>query len=107
MSVTINGTVCHNCWDVDCAKKAEREEIQKHEVEARKAQEAATASPGSSSDISGGADQTSGFDRQSATILDGALKGTSKSDGIIPAGNPVAIAATGNSGPGHSINILA
>jgi hypothetical protein len=103
MSVTINGTVCHNCWDVDWAKKAEAEEIKKHEAEARKAREA-TAPPGSSPDISSGADQTSGLDRQSATILDGSLKGAAKSDGVIPAAS-IASAASGR--PGHSINILA
>ena len=106
MSVTINGTVCRNCWDVDWAKKAEAEETKKHEAEARKAQEA-TAPPGSSPDISSGADQTSGLDRQSATILGGALKGAAKSDGVVPAGNPAAIASAASSEPGRSINIFA
>src|SRR2546421_11610038 len=106
MSVTINGTICHNCWDVDWAKKAEREQIEKHAAEARKAKEA-TASPGSSPDISSGSDQTSSLDKQSATILGGALKGAAKSDGVVPAGNSAATASAASSEPGRSINIFA
>src|SRR4051812_25450178 len=98
MSVTINGTVCHNCWDVDWAKKVEREQIEKHAAEARKAQDAATASPGSPSDISSGADQTSSFDGQPATILGGALKGVATRDGAVLVGDPVAIVSPTNSG---------
>ena len=101
MSVTINGTVCHNCWDVDWAKKAQAEEIKKHQAEARKAQEA-TAPPGSSPDVSGGPGQTSGLNSQSATILGGALKGAAKSDGVVPANNSAASSALG-----RSINIFA
>src|SRR5947208_2151135 len=55
MSVTINGTVCRNCWDVDWAKKVQREQTEKHQAEARKAEEAATAPPGSSLSGSNGA----------------------------------------------------
>jgi hypothetical protein len=102
MSVTINGTVCRTCWDVDWAKKAEREQIEKHQAEARKAQEGTTVR-----DILSGADRTSAFGGQSATILDGALKGGAKSDGVIPAGNPVAIVSAASSGLGQSINIFA
>jgi hypothetical protein len=105
MSVTINGTVCRNCFDVDWARKAEAEETKKREAEAaRKAKEATTPS-GSSLDISSGPDPTSG-DRQSATVLGGALKGAAKSDGVAPAGNPTAIALAASSEPGRSINIF-
>jgi hypothetical protein len=106
MSVTINGTVCHNCWDVDWAKKVQREQIEKHQAEARKAQDP-TAPPGSSPDISNGAGQIPGLGRQSATVLDGALKGAAKSDGPVPAGNQAAVASAASSGPGQLINILA
>jgi hypothetical protein len=107
MSVTINGTVCRNCYDVDWARKAEAEDTKKREAEAARKAKEATASPGSPPDISSGPDQTSGLDKQSATILGGALKGTAKSDAALPVGNPAAIASTASSEPGHSINIFA
>jgi len=77
MSVTINGTVCRNCWDVDWARKAEREQIEKHQADTRKAQAAGTTPPD-------------------------ALKGVAKP--VIPAGDPTTIAES--SAPGQSINIF-
>ena len=97
MSVTINGTVCYNCYDVDWAKKTKAEDntkkleaeykTKKLEVEAaRKAKpKEATAPPGPPPDISSGPDQTSG----------------------LPIGNPAAIASATSSEPGSSINIFA
>ena len=105
MSVTINGTVCRNCWDVDWARKAEADQTEKRQAEARKAREA-TAPPGSPPDISSGPDQTSGRERQSATMLGGALTGAADSDGVVPAGNLAAIASAASSEPGRSINIF-
>ena len=105
MSVTINGTVCRTCWDVDWARKVEREQTEKHAAEARKAQEAATTPPGSAQDISGAPDQASGLDSQPATILGGSLKGAAASDGVT--GNAGPIVAAASSAPGQSINIFA
>jgi len=96
MSVTINGTVCGNCWDVDWARKVEAEQKEKREADAARKAKEATERP----------DQTSGFDGQSATILDVALKGVAKSDPVIPAGDPATIASTASSAPGKSINIF-
>jgi hypothetical protein len=106
MSVIINGTVCRNCWDVDWARKVEAEQKDKREAEAARKAKQDTAPAGSQPDISGGPDQTSGSDRQPATILGGALQGAAKSDGV-RAGNPAAIASTASSAPGRSINIFA
>ena len=107
MSVIINGTVCRNCWDVDWARKVEAEEKDKREAEAARKAKEATAPPGSPPDASSGPDLTSGLGSQPAIILDGALKGSAKSVGVIPAGNVAAIASAASSAPGRSINIFA
>lgn len=105
MSVIINGTVCRNCWDVDWARKVEHDQKDKREADAaRKAKEAADR-PTSLDDNSGGPDRTSGSGGQSATILDGALKGVAKPDPVIPAVDPTTIASAA-SAPGQSINIF-
>mgnify|MGYP001593019483 FL=1 len=97
MSVTINGTVCRNCYDVDWARKAEAEDTKKREAEAARKAKEATAPPGSPPDITNGIEQTSSFDKQPATILDGAVKAAA-------AGRPVAPPPTDT--PGQSVNIV-
>jgi hypothetical protein len=106
MSVIINGTVCRNCWDVDWARKVEAEQKEKREADAARKAKEATEPSGSQSNIPGGSDQTSGSDGQSATILDGVLKGVAKPDPVIPAGDSTTIAAAASSAPGQSINIF-
>jgi hypothetical protein len=97
MSVTINGTVCRNCYDVDWARKAEAEDMKKHAAEAARKAKEATAPRGSPPDIASGIGQTSRFDNQPATILDGAVKAAA-------ADGPVAPPPTDT--PGQSVNIV-
>ena len=97
MSVTINGTVCRNCYDVDLARKAEAEDAKKRAAEAARKAKEATASPGKSPDIASGPDQTSGLDGQPATILDGAVKDVATSAPVAPPPTDT---------PGQSVNIV-
>ena len=97
MSVTINGRVCRNCYDVDWARRAEAEDIKKRQAEAaRKAQEA-TAPLGGPPDIAKGVDRASSIDRQPAIILDGAVKAAASSAPIAPPPTDT---------PGQSVNIF-
>ena len=97
MSVTINGTVCRNCCDVDWARRAEAEDIKKRAAEAARKAKEATALPGSAPDIAKGIEQTSSFDKQPATILDGAVKAAAS-------GAPVAPPPTDTPGADRSIS---
>jgi hypothetical protein len=96
MSVTINGTVCRNCYDVDWARRAEAEDGKKRAAEAARKAKEATAPPGSAPDIASGIDPASRFDRQPATILAGAVKAAASSAPVAPPPTDT---------PGQSVNI--
>jgi len=76
MSVSINGTVCRNCFDVDWAKQAAAEDKKKHELEAAKQAKEATAPVRSPGDPSSQSNQASGYDGQPAIVLGGSLAGS-------------------------------
>lgn len=99
MSVTIHGVECRNCYDVNWARRVEAEDKKKAEAEAEAANKAkeANASPGSAPDITSGIGQTSGVNKQPATILGGAVKAAAS-------GAPVAPPPTDT--PGYSVNIV-
>jgi hypothetical protein len=95
--VTIHGTVCRNCYDVDWARKAEAEDTKKREAEAAKKAKEAIAPPGS--DVSRD-NQTSGFDSQSVTTFGGTLK-------VAAASASAPVAPPPADTPGQSVNIFA
>ena len=95
MSVKIHGIECRNCFDVDWARRVEAEDKKKEEAEAAKKAKEAVAPAGSTPDIVSGPDQSPGFDRQPATILDGALKGT---PGVDASGAAANAASAGRAG---------
>lgn len=89
--VKINGTVCRNCYDVDWARKAEAEDTKKRDAEtAKKAKE-----------VTG---QTSSFDNQPVTTLDGSLKDASR---MAAASDSAPVAPPPADTPGQSVNIYA
>jgi hypothetical protein len=101
--VTINGTVCRNCYDVDWARKAEAEDIKKRAAEAAKKAKEAVAPAGSPSDGANGISQISSFDNQRVTTFGGSLN-----DARVPAASDSApVAPSPTDTPGQSVNIFA
>ena len=105
MSVTIHGIECRNCYDVDWARRVEAEDKKKAEAEAAKKAKEATAPPGTAPNIIGGPDQSSAFDGQPATILDGALKDVPRVDASGAAASVASAGYIGSTRP--SVNIIA
>ena len=90
--VTINGTVCRNCYDVDWARKAESEDVKKRAADtAQKAKDA--AAPDS------GVGQGSGLDGQSATTIDDTIRKVARAAATPP------VAPRPTDTPGQSVNI--
>jgi hypothetical protein len=101
--VTINGTVCRNCYDVDWARKAEADDLKKRAAEAAKKAKEAVAPAGSPRDPAYGINQTSSFDNQPVTRFGGSLNDARASTPSDSA--PVAPPPTDT--PGQSVNIFA
>jgi hypothetical protein len=101
--VTINGTVCRNCYDVDWARKAEAEDIKKRAAEAAKKAKDAVAPAGSLLDVANRANRTSSFDNQPVTTFGGSLN----DGGASAASDSLPVAPPPTDTPGLSVNIFA
>lgn len=85
--VTINGTVCRNCYDVDWARKAEADDIKKRHAEAAKKAKQAL--------------EPASFDNQPVTTFGGSL-----GDGKISAADSAPVAPPLPDTPGQSVNLF-
>ncbi len=101
--VKINGTVCHNCYDVDWARKAEAEDIKKRAAEAGRKAKEAIAPAGSPADAANQVKRTSSFDKQPVTSFGGSLADT----GTVAASVSLPVAPPPTDTPGQSVNIYA